>query len=243
MPTRVSPKHAGLLAHQLAESDLFHDLADRASQLRIKSKVEPLSEYLWKSTHSQQQDALQSKFIQGLRYGNLDPTDFGGYMVQDSIYCYYSKGSIDTAAEKATDPILKAFLEKKSEKYKKYYEDLTKLWHIRDSSGIELNEACEEYAALERSVAETMSPLYLVVALIPCYKLWPWLGKQISDLPHDFGVYESWVMSNLDPTYDGYKKLEQIIDDAYLLGEIDKKQALSIYHGCMNGEANFFSSS
>ncbi|KAL3888071.1 hypothetical protein ACJMK2_000453 [Sinanodonta woodiana] len=242
MPIHVSPKHAGLLAHQLAVSDLFRDLADRASQLRIKSEVEPLSEYLWKSTHSQQQDALQSKFIQGLRYGNLDPTDFGGFMVQDSIYCYKSKVSIDTAAAKATDPILKAFLETQSESYKTYYEVLFKLWHIRDPSGIELNKACQDYVDLEKKVAEKMDPLYLVVALIPCYKLWPWLGQEISDPQHDVGVYESWVKSNLDPSYDGYKKLEQIIDDAYLLGEIDKKQALAIYKGCMTGEANFFNS-
>ncbi|KAL3888150.1 hypothetical protein ACJMK2_000530 [Sinanodonta woodiana] len=241
MSARISPKHAGLLAHLLAESELFRDLAERASQLRLNAEDEPLSEFLWRSTQSQQDDALQSKFIQGLRCGNLDPTYFGGFMVQDSIYCYNSKGSIDKAAGKTTCPIFKAFLEKKSDSYKKYYEELFNLWHIRDPNGIELSKACEEYAALERNVAELMGPLYLVVALIPCYKLWPWLGKQLLDSPHNFGVYESWVKANLDPTYDGYKKLEQLIDDAFLVGAIDKEQALSVYQGCMTGEAQFFS--
>ncbi|KAK3598232.1 hypothetical protein CHS0354_017914 [Potamilus streckersoni] len=242
MSSRKSPRHAGLFAHKLLESPLFRDLADRASQLRLKADVEPLSEYLWQSTKSQQEDALKSKFIQGLQYGKLDPADFGGYMVQDSVYCYYSKESIDTAAEKATDPTLKFFLEKRSESYKKYYEELFTTWHIRDPTGIDLSKACADYAALEKNVAETMASLYLVVALIPCSKLWPWLGKQISDPPHNFGVYESWVNSNLDPNYDGYKKLDKIIDDAFLVGAIDKEKALCVYKACMTGEANFFSS-
>ncbi|KAL3888073.1 hypothetical protein ACJMK2_000455 [Sinanodonta woodiana] len=228
MSARKSPRHAGLLADQLVDSELFRDLADRASQLRLNSVChERLSEYLWKSTFIEQDEALQSPFIRNMSDGHLDPTHFGSFMVQDSIYCYYSKGSIDTAAAKSTDPILKAFLEKKSESYKKYYEELFNLWHIRNPYSIKLSEACEKYAALERNVAETMDPLYLVVALIPCYKLWPWLGKQLWQTPHNFGVYESWVRSNLDPSYDGYKKLEQIIDYAFMLGEIKSKHSLS----------------
>ncbi|KAL3890952.1 hypothetical protein ACJMK2_003221 [Sinanodonta woodiana] len=242
MSARKSPRHVGLLSHMLAESAVFRDLADRASTLRVQAEVEPLSEYLWLSTKSQQNAALNSKFIQGLKYGNLDPVDFGAYMVQDSVFCYYSKESIDVAYAKATDPNLKNFLEHKSESYKTYYEGLFKTWCIRDPNGIDLNKACADYAALENNVSKTMVSLYLVVALIPCLKLWPWLGQEIYKIPHHFGVYESWVQANLDPTYDGYKKLEQIIDDAFLVGEIDKEQALFVYQGCMSGEANFFSS-
>lgn len=242
MSARKSPRHAGLLAHKLADSAMCKDLAAQACKVTVKAKVEPLSEYLWKSTKAQQQNALKSKFVQGLQNGTLDPTDFGGYMVQDSVYCYHSKESIDTSAKKAKDPVLKDFLEKRSESYKKYYEELFTTWHIRDPTGIDLSKACADYAALEKEVAETMISLYLIVALIPCSKLWPWLGKKISNPPKKFGVYESWVNSNFDPNYDGYKKLDKIIDDAFLVGAIDKEQAVRVYSGCMTGEANFFNS-
>ncbi|KAL3888074.1 hypothetical protein ACJMK2_000456 [Sinanodonta woodiana] len=242
MSAPISPRHADRLVDKLSESVLFRDLADRASQHRLKAGDELLSEFLWKSTQSQQQDALNSKFIQGLRYGNLDPTRFGGYMVQDSIYCYYCKGDIDIAATKATDPNLREFLEQRSKSYITYYEEMFKKWHIIDASGIELNKECKDYADLEKNVAETMDPLYLVVALIPCHKLWPWLGQQITWPQHDFGVYESWVTSNLNPCSQSYRKLDKIIDDAFLVGAIDKEQALCVYRGCMIGEATFFSS-
>ncbi|KAL3858875.1 hypothetical protein ACJMK2_009124 [Sinanodonta woodiana] len=242
MSARKSPRHAGLFAHKLAESALCTDLASRACQVKVKAKVEPLSVYLWNSSKDQQQKALKSKFIHGLQNGTLDPTDFGGYMVQDSVYCFHSKESIDTAAGKATDPGLKDFLEKRSASYTKYYQELFTSWHIRDPAGIDLSKACAEYAALEKEVAETMISLYLIVALIPCAKLWPWLGQQISTPPKKFGVYESWVNTNLDPNYDGYKKLDKIIDDAFLVGAIDKNEAVRVYNGCMTGEANFFNS-
>ncbi|KAL3888151.1 hypothetical protein ACJMK2_000531 [Sinanodonta woodiana] len=242
MSARISPRHDDRLVDKLSESALFHDLAARASQLRLKVGDELLSEYLWKSTQSQQQDALMSKFIQGIQHGNLDPTDFGGYMVQDSVYCYYCKGDIDIAATKATDPTLKEFLEQRSKSFVKYYEYLFNKWHIRDPSGIEMNQACKDYANLEKNVAETMDPLYLIVALLPCYKLWPWLGSQISKSTHDFGVYKNWVTENLNPSSDSYRQLERIIDDAFLVKAINKEQALLVYKGCMTGEANFFRS-
>ena len=35
--------------------------------------------------------ALETKFIQGIKTGRLDPTEYGGYTVQDAIYCYHGR--------------------------------------------------------------------------------------------------------------------------------------------------------
>ncbi|KAL3858877.1 hypothetical protein ACJMK2_009126 [Sinanodonta woodiana] len=183
MSARKSPRHAGLFAHKLAESAFCKYLASRACQVKVKGKLEPLSVYLWNSSRYQQQNSLKSKFIQGLQNGTLDPTDFGGFMVQDYVYCFRCKESIDTAAGKEQDPTLKDFLEKRSEYYMKYYQELFTSWHIIDPAGIALSEACDEYAALDKEVAETMISLYFIVSMIPCAKLWPWLGQQISSNP------------------------------------------------------------
>jgi len=72
--------------------------------------------------------------------------------------------------------LLKGFLYRPFTRYTKALFDE---WHIADASGIELGAACENYVNHERNVATTMDPIYLVVAMIPCAKLWPWLGQQI----------------------------------------------------------------
>ena len=75
-------------------------------------------------------------------------------------------------------------------------------WHIVDPSGIKLGAACENYVNHERNVATTMDPIYLVVAMIPCVKLWPWLGQQIeADTVYalcvlGYGVFRSNTIAN-----------------------------------------------
>jgi len=52
-------------------------------------------------------------------------------------------------------------------------------YHIGYAPAIKLEAGCEKYINYMRNVSETMNPIYLVVALIPCANLWPWLGQQI----------------------------------------------------------------
>ena len=42
--------------------------------------------------------AKESKFIQGMATGTLDPDDYGGYMVQDAAYCFNAVEAFDHAA-------------------------------------------------------------------------------------------------------------------------------------------------
>ena len=44
--------------------------------------------------------AKESKFIQGMAKGSLDPDVYGGYMVQDAAYCFNAVDSYERAAEK-----------------------------------------------------------------------------------------------------------------------------------------------
>ena len=51
-------------------------------------------------------------------------------------------------------------------------------WQVQDSSCVKLNTAAREYTSYKLNVAKTMIPPYSIVAMIPCLKLWPWLGQQ-----------------------------------------------------------------
>lgn len=210
--------------------------------VNVTWQEDSLSEYLWQKTTALHEEALKSSYIQALKSGSLDPVKFGAYNVQDSVYCYYSKQSMDTAAERATNQSLKAFFEARAKSYDTYYKSLFKEWQIQNPSGIQLGSACAGYVNHIHNVATSMDPIYLVPALIPCARLWPWIGGQMGAKTENFGVYTKWVRENLDPDSHGYEKYEAVINEAYKDGHIDKQIALKIYTLSMQGEVAFFSS-
>ena len=81
-----------------------------------------------------------------------------------------------------------------------------------------------------------MEPIYMVLSLIPCARLWPWIGERITGQSATFGVYEDWVGKNL--VGNDYKGIENFLNQNEAL--IDRKYALKVYKECMNGEFMFF---
>ncbi|KAH3720283.1 hypothetical protein DPMN_063180 [Dreissena polymorpha] len=53
-------------------------------------------------------------------------------------------------------------------------------WSIANAPGVKSGPALSRYLNHVRNVATTMDSIYVVVALIPCAKLWPWLGEQLN---------------------------------------------------------------
>ncbi|CAC5425173.1 unnamed protein product [Mytilus coruscus] len=199
-------------------------------------------ELMWTETKETRIKAFESNFVQGVRRGRLHPTSFGAYMVQDSVYCQRVADSLEVAAEGEKCGPLKRFLEERKSSYERYYEDLFKLWHIRDGKAIGLGPECQFYVDTVAGVADKDDAHYMLVALIPCGRLWPWLGQKLNEAEHCFGAYTDWVNSNLNPNSKGYKTLQDMVNAAVSGRKIDKKKAMDIYSKCMNGEAGFFGS-
>lgn len=42
-----------------------------------------------------------------------------------------------------------------------------------------MGEAAKTYADYELEVSIKMDPIYSLIAMIPCAKLWPWIGEQL----------------------------------------------------------------
>ncbi|OWF39039.1 uncharacterized protein LOC110465566 [Mizuhopecten yessoensis] len=205
-----------------------------------KTDAESLSEYLWNQTESIRNNALSTYFVQGIGNGTLNPTAFGSYMIQDSVYIYNAKRSIDSAVYRAPEGKLKEFLRGKSASFERYYHALFKKWHIKDPADIKVCAACQSYADYEHQIAATEDTIYMIVAMLPCYKLWPWLGQQLQSANH--GVYDDWFNSNFDPQYEGYKALDALVDAADVKQTISRNKALEVYTRCMLGEYEFFDS-
>lgn len=59
--------------------------------------------------------------------------------------------------------------------------DLFEKWHINDGKAIGLGEACQEYVKTVAEVAEKDDAYYMLVALIPCGRLWSWIGQKFKE--------------------------------------------------------------
>ena len=202
-----------------------------------------LSDYLWEQTDRYQQQALDTNIIHGVREYCLNPSEFGGFMVDDSAFSYEVMKSFQIAAKRSgSNETVHKFLESEANLWKSSWEFLHDVWHIKKTEGIKVGKAASTYMDHIRNVAITEHPVYTILALIPCIKLWPWLGEQIGSGTKDFGVYTSWVEESFDPSTLDYLKYQDYIEWAYESGIITAERALEIFTDSMQNEVTFFNS-
>jgi thiaminase (transcriptional activator TenA) len=162
------------------------------------------------------QKALDTKFMQGIKSGTLDPNVYGQYVVQDCAYCYYGADDWANAAARA----LKSdqdeshgavlFALDRFSSYKNYNEVFLPQWHIKDATALGLTATASKYIAFEKEVAEKRDIIFMVLAMLPCDKLWGWLANQLQQQSYKAGLYKSWIDENAGP-HPG-EHLESFID-------------------------------
>ena len=92
--------------------------------------------------------AKESKFIQGMAKGSLDPNVYGGYMVQDAAYCFNAVDSYERAAEKMQEvgkPEFSLLYRTQSESFKRYNHDFLQKWRLRNSDSVAMGPAAATY--------------------------------------------------------------------------------------------------
>ena len=205
-----------------------------------------LSDYLWKQTSEIREEALNASLIYGMQAKCLNPSQFGAYMLDDIKYLYENSKNLAIAGGRAADNnvTLQTFLEAEAKSWDGYWEWYKGNWHIANADGINMGEAVENYVTHIRNVAENeeLPPAYTIVALTPCAKLWPWIGKQIGSGINDFGVYTSWVESNFNPKSKSYLEYEAHVQWAYEQNIVTAEKALEIFTTSMQNEVKFFNS-
>ncbi|KAL5004003.1 hypothetical protein ScPMuIL_017459 [Solemya velum] len=216
---------------------LLQQLEPRAHDVSTQSKIPDLTKWLWEQTIQYHQQALDTPFIQGMKNGTLDPALFGVYNLQDAVYCYNATECLKIVKENSHGS-MKEFADSKIEAYKDYTESMFEMWHVLNPSGVKMNRAAQMYSAHELDVAKNMDPIYSFISMIPCLRLWPWLGQRLRNTPHNFGVYENWIDTNLSG--DGYQHMEEFVNDQF--SNINEGKALDVYRTSMMYEYEFFNS-
>lgn len=194
----------------------------------------PKDSLFWTLWHSKEvqvlaQKALATSYIQGIKAGTLNPDRYGAYNIADAYYCYKGADDYQVAAARAEDRHLKAYLEAKYRSYESYNAYFLKHWYVKDAAAVTPPQAMRDYAELESNVVRNESPIYALIAMIPCEYLWPWLANQITDGDVPGNVYRGWISDN--NSFHGAYKIGNFLH-AFMVanpGAVDPNKAQNIY--------------
>jgi len=194
---------------------------------------------MWKACTDIAQAALQTKFIQGIGSGALDPVLYGAFNVSDAYYCFNGENDYLIAESQATDPTLKAFLYKKYTSYHNYNQTFPTTWHVRDATGVVPIPVCLSYSQFETYIASHQPPIYCLICMIPCEYLWNWLAAQLPS-PSPQNLYGPWITGNIST--DGAFAMGNYLDQ-YMSenpGSVDPVLATKIYSQAISYEQQNF---
>lgn len=188
--------------------------------------------------------AKQSKFIQGMATGTLDPNDYGGYMVQDAAYCFNAVGAFEYAAQQTQEqgkPKFSLLYRVQSESYKSYNQEFINTWRLKNADSVVMGPAAEMYVGYESALSR-QDPKLLCIAMLPCTMLWPWIAGELIESVNEKNPYYGWFEDN-KPDPDDKSRLEKFVDFFFaeeVLTQEENDKMLRIFQEGLVNELNFF---
>ena len=191
------------------------------------------------------QQALTTGFLQGIKNGNLDPTQYGAFNVSDIYYCFNGASDYGVASHRTTNIVLQDYLLKKQQSYNEYNQSACITWNLTGPQSIKPTPTALNYSNFETSVANgtakegnVTDPIFALIVMLPCEYLWAWLASQLAP-PAPNNIYGSWITSNNYP--DGAYAMGNFLQDYIQSNPIKEDLATVIYLTAMEYEySNFY---
>ena len=199
-----------------------------------------LSNTLWESNYELALLSLKSKFVQGLKTGNLPKNIFQEYVAQDYYFLESFSNAYGLAVSKSKDKnsikVLSQLLVGVSEELI-LHETYAKEWDI-DLTNNYIKPATKNYTAFLDEVSKKQNAVEIMFAMTPCMRLYSWIGKSLSKNVLN-NPYKEWIITYSDKNFDNLaKSLENLIDSSK--EEYDFNQANYLYKRAMELELEFF---
>ena len=199
-----------------------------------------ISKKLWESNFDLALLSLKSKFVQGIKNGNLPKNLFQEYVAQDYFFLESFSRAYGLAVSKSKDKnsikVLSQLLVGVSEELI-LHETYSKEWDI-DLTNNHIKPATQNYTNFLDEVSKKQSSVEIMFAMTPCMRLYSWIGKSLSNKVLN-NPYKEWIITYSDESFDNQaKSLENLIDsskEAY-----DTNQANYLYKRAMELELEFF---
>lgn len=198
---------------------------------------------LWLNAADIAQEALKSDFIQGVKAGDLSPDQYGHYTIQDAAYCEHAQEDYQSAEKRAqgmNEPAFAAFAQARYKSYASYTKSVLESWHLNNIESLSPGPAAQAYIDFERHTAQNLDPIYLIIAMLPCDQLWPWLANEIAAGNRKGNVYDFWITEN--SSWHGAYRLDNFINAWFVQHpeQYNDATANRVMQSCLMGETNFF---
>ena len=199
-----------------------------------------ITKKLWASNYQLALLSLKTKFVQGIKNGNLPKYIFKEYLAQDYYFLESFAKAYGLAVSKSKDKnsikALSQLLVGVSEELI-LHETYSKEWDI-DLTNNYIKPATQNYTYFLEKVSKKQSAVEIMFAMTPCMRLYSWIGKSLSDKILN-NPYKEWISTYSDESFDNLaKSLEILIDSSK--EEYDINQANYLYKRAMELELDFF---
>ncbi|XP_051745945.1 uncharacterized protein LOC127510458 [Ctenopharyngodon idella] len=203
------------------------------------SSVEDVYEYLWEKNKDIANVTLGTDFLIQMQNGSLQAERYVSFTIQDINYILKVTKMLKRMSVKVTQPNdLRDFMRSTYLSYKSFADSMIKQYFFKGEPLIEPTPAMRKYLSFYRNLLEKEDPLYFAVGLLPCSRLWVWLGDTLSIPPTN--AYYTWKVGNMGghPEKDYRELLNKNLNTPEKVAK-----ANTIFRVQMQNEHDFFSSS
>ena len=199
-----------------------------------------ITQKLWERNYNLASLSLNTKFVQGIKNGDLPKTKFQEYLAQDYFFLESFARAYGLAVSKSRNKknikTLSVLLSGVSEELI-LHETYAKEWDIDLTTNL-IGPATKKYTDFLEEVSLNLSLIEIMSAMTPCMRLYSWLGKKLLNMISD-NPYKEWILTYSDESFDNLaKSLENLIDeydDSYDIDQIN-----FLYKKAMELELDFF---
>ena len=199
-----------------------------------------ITQKLWERNYNLASLSLNTKFVQGIKNGDLPKTKFQEYLAQDYFFLESFARAYGLAVSKSRNKknikTLSVLLSGVSEELI-LHETYAKEWDIDLTTNL-IGPATKKYTDFLEEVSLNLSLIEIMSAMTPCMRLYSWLGKKLLNMISD-NPYKEWILTYSDESFDNLaKSLENLIDEYDESYDIDQLNFL--YKRAMELELDFF---
>jgi thiaminase/transcriptional activator TenA len=179
-----------------------------------------------------------NRFVQGLATGTLDRASFAFYVGQDAVFLRsFARAYALCLAKAPGDEVMAAFKTLLDGVFAELelHAGYAARWGV--PLDVEPAPATTAYTDFLLRVAALEPPGHACAAMVPCMRLYAWLGRELAPVVADDSPYREWVETYADPEFEQLAgTLEGLLDQ---LGG-DSAALAGHYRTAMRLELAFF---
>lgn len=199
-----------------------------------------ITQKLWERNYNLASLCFNTRFVQGIKNGDLPKTKFQEYLAQDYFFLESFARAYGLAVSKSRNKknikTLSVLLSGVSDELI-LHETYAKEWDIDLTTNL-IEHATKKYTDFLEEVSLNLSLIEIMSAMTPCMRLYSWLGKNLLNMISG-NPYKEWILTYSDKSFDYLaKSLEYLIDEYN--DDYDIHQVNFLYKRAMELELDFF---